>query len=264
MLILACVCAGGGFAFAQQQIVADAAPPVAAVPAPSPQKPPIHFQVLKTWKADVGDHSIIYNWVAPPVIPAPTPRPAPAPMSPEMLQWIQARERKNYQCVSIGATVYDRQYTDLHWSENGKSYRAFSNIDFNYFCGVGELETSDTIYSYFMSIGNASSESLTQGNNAMFNGLEQARQQLINLSLSPNSRSAYIMVEGSVSDTTMTAALDAMHAYYDANHEKMIQDYQQRMAAYSAQQQWAKDHPPVPKDTVINFWPKKSSTNPAP
>jgi hypothetical protein len=35
-----------------------------------------------------------------------------------------------------------------------------------------------------------------------------------------------------------------------------------RQAAQAERKQWLRDHPPLPKDTVINFWPVKSRRYP--
>lgn len=261
ILLLASVCAESEFTIAQQQVVPDAILPD-AVSAQTTSS--ISFQVLKSWKADFGSHSITYNRVVAPILPAATPTPTPAPQSPEYLQWLQIEDQKSSQIVNLSATVYDHQYTELRWVENNQTFLAFSNIDFNYFRGTTGCETADTIYTYNFGIGDYCSEAVPQGDTVTLNGLAQASVWLTNLSISPASPSAYIIVQGSPSGTTMSSALDVMHAYFDANRVQLIQAYQQRMASNAAQLQWAKDHPPVQKDTVVNFWPKASATNPTP
>ena len=53
-----------------------------------------------------------------------------------------------------------------------------------------------------------------------------------------------------------------MHRYYEANRVRLADDYAKREANRIAQEQWLQEHPPLPKDTVINFWPKKSRNYP--
>jgi hypothetical protein len=53
--------------------------------------------------------------------------------------------------------------------------------------------------------------------------------------------------------------LDDMHAYFDGNKEQLIDLYNKQTADRIAREQWLKDHPPVPVDTVINFWPVNST-----
>ena len=53
--------------------------------------------------------------------------------------------------------------------------------------------------------------------------------------------------------------IDALHRYYDAHKEELIAQWQQMEAERIAREQYEKEHPPVPKDTLIQFWPKKNS-----
>lgn len=55
-------------------------------------------------------------------------------------------------------------------------------------------------------------------------------------------------------DSDPYAALDALHVFYDANRSRLAQEYEKREAARIAHEKWQKEHPPVPKDTVINYW----------
>ena len=56
------------------------------------------------------------------------------------------------------------------------------------------------------------------------------------------------------------AALDDLHAFYDANRQRLAEEYREREAARIAKEQWDKEHPPIPKSTVTNFFPIKSDS----
>ena len=214
--------------------------------------PTVPMQIVEQHRVYVGSHSIIYNRVAPPVFPVPAVqvRPAATP-SPQYLAWVQARELKAYKFLMLGATVYDHQFTVLRWSNGDQWVRAISNVDFNYFCGLMEFETADTIYDYFMM---ASNETTDSSDGQTLTWLAQARQQL------PSSVTGYIILEGNAANNPEALAdLDAIHTYFSSNKEKIISDYQQRTAAWAKQERWNKSHPPVQHDTVINLWPVKSS-----
>ena len=77
-------------------------------------------------------------------------------------------------------------------------------------------------------------------------------------------RSEYLLVntEKETPPPEALAPLDALHTYYDANRELLAEGYARREAERIAQEQWLKEHPQVPKDTVINFWPKRSRNYP--
>ncbi len=60
-------------------------------------------------------------------------------------------------------------------------------------------------------------------------------------------------------DYETLAALDALHAYYDANRAKLQQAYVEREQKRIASLQWAKDHPVVNnhKNEVLFIWKKE-------
>lgn len=234
---------------------------VDAVSTSAPQQPVINFQVLKSRRVNAGDHAITYNRVAPPVLPERPAVPAvpiPSPLSAEAMQAMKRRESKKFELLFLSATVLDRQVTELRWFGDGGEYRAFSNIDFNYLSGPGEIETDDTVYELIMGIGNETREQVDAANSYITeHGLPSSlKKQIPPLSQFSPVRSEYMLVDdGSkpVPDNAL-AGMDALHSYYDANRQQLIDDYNKREASRIVQEQWQKEHPPVPKDTVINYW----------
>ena len=53
-------------------------------------------------------------------------------------------------------------------------------------------------------------------------------------------------------------ALDALHGYFDANRQKLTEDYAARETARVGRERWLREHPPVKQDIVINYWRKPS------
>jgi hypothetical protein len=85
-------------------------------------------------------------------------------------------------------------------------------------------------------------------------------QQIPALPEFSQTRSEYFVVEdqgGPLPDEALLG-LEALHVYFDAHRARIIEEAARREAAQAAREQWLKDHPPVPKDTVINFWPIRS------
>ncbi len=216
------------------------------------EAPAINFQVLGSQRVKVGLHSVIYNQVAPPVFPAPAVQVQPAP-TPQYLQWLQARQQKASKFIMIGATVYDHQMTDLRWFDGDQWVRAFSNFDFNYLTDTVEFETDDTIYEIFLITGDMASDYLV-GDNQTLQWLAQARREL------PSTGIGYRIADGNaMSNPATLVGLDDLCAYFNANKDQLVRDYQKRTADWERQERWNKAHPPVQQDTVINFWPVKSS-----
>lgn len=224
-------------------------------PASPATPPPINFQILQTSSINLGNRSAIYNLVAPPVLPPPpAPAPPPPPLTAEEIQALEAQPQKKSVVLFLSATVFNRQVTQLRWSDENGLHTAFSNIDFNYFSGPSGFETTATSYFLFMGLGNQTREEAGASS-----------VQVPPLSQFSATASQYSVVENSTNPPTAESlkALDDMHTYFDANRQQMIDSYNKRVTDQAARAQWLLDHPPVPHDTVINFWPVKSTNYPA-
>ena len=224
----------------------------AAAASESPKLPPINFQILERQEIQIGDRKIIQNRVAPPVLPEPRAVVAqpPAPLSAESVQTALRREGKKSEVLFLSATVYDRAVTQLRWFGEAGECRAFSNIDFNFLSGLGEIETEDTVYSILMGLENES--------RAVPTGQDRGgTAQIPLLSQFSPARAEYFVVGDKAKPATAEAlaGMDALHRYYDAHRVKLTEDYRKREAARVEREVRLKAHPPVPQDTVINFWP---------
>ena len=228
----------------------------AAPPAPQPR-------VLEDVQVKYPDHTVFYQRIEP---PAPQPRATAAavqkakPATREEAAAAERREKKTTKVLMLSATVYDHRLTELCWRSGGREIRAWSNADFNLFTAHSEFETEDTIYTLFMALGNEDAESLVAAQaRATSEGWNPPRVQ------SPTARpqAQYSLVSDTKTPSPETLApLDALHHTYEENYTRLAKEHTQREAARAAQAQSLKDHPPVPQDTVIQFWPKKSHTYP--
>lgn len=234
--------------------------------------PPIKFHVLERRKINLADRSIILNRVAPPDLPEPPPAatPLPTPTAEQVAAYeAELKLQKKYELLCISATVYDHQVTVLRWSDENGSYLAYSNIDFMNFEGQGAFETSDTIYELIMlGVGEDSRDQILAYNRSITPA--EAAEGITPMDVPPSvtefsrTHSEYIVVEDAANPVSNAAcaAIDAMHIYYDANKEKLIADHAKMLSARLAKEAWDKEHPPIPKDTVVNFWPVKSTVYP--
>ena len=252
-------------------------------PTPTPTPDPlagVPVQVVDQQQVTVGNHTITYNRILPPVFPPPTPTPVPQATpstntvnhttqiaraksatsqratqsrSKKTVRTAQAEDAssadKQYKVLSFSATVYDHQFTALSWNDGAQpGLVAYVNIDFCYFTTITSLETADTVYDLIFAWGNDTATSLTQ-----------AGQPLPNFSSLPAGQSGYQIVAGDPSaNPDAVAALNALCAYYNANSAQMVAAYNQQQANNAAYQQWLQAHPPVQQNTVINYWPVKS------
>ena len=231
-----------------QKSIAEGEPAVV-----EPKQSRIRFQTIESRRVKTGGRSVVMNRVAPPILPE-----APKPPSAQTAEEIAAAEaaevqqapQKRHEVLFLSATVYDRKVTELRWSVDGKQRSAFSNVDFNYFTGISQIETADANFSLIFALDNQNAE-------------QREATDLPALERFSLARAEYFMKEhqgAPVLADEKLAALDALHVYFDANKQRLIADAAKRQAALAEKERQLKEHPPAPKNTVINFWvdePKK-------
>ncbi|MEI8108790.1 MAG: hypothetical protein WCI46_13335, partial [Verrucomicrobiota bacterium] len=264
------------FAAALFHPAGNAEPPetVPSVANESPVRPTLNLKVLDSVVVKFPGHSIFYQRVAPPTAPAaraPVTAPVAKVLSLAESAAAEARANKKSEALMLSATIYDRQVTELRWRSGNRDYHVWSNINFNYLAGLGEIETEDCVYFLIMGLGNEARESVAEWNRfapewerlAAAEGLagQWATKAVPDLAKFPAGRSTYLLSGDPPADDSLTA-LDALHRYFDANRLRLIADSAEREANRIAREQWTKEHPPTPQDTVINFWPKKSRNYP--
>ncbi len=225
----------------------------AAEPEKSPKEEAAEkFQIIDQQEVVLDSRSIIYNRVVAPQPNTALPR---AASTASVSEPSAGTERKIFRSISPFVTVYDGRFSEMDWRDEKGSLRIVSNIDMNLFGASGTFETTDTAFSYLLMIRNDSLADLPDTRH-----VERARSTLADLSLTPQARAGYIIIEGQAADhSDAMTALNALHGYYNANREQIIRAHEAREIAERERQRQLREHPPVPKDTVINYWPKKNS-----
>ena len=240
-------------------------------PASHRLRPAINFHVLRQWRVSAGDHAVILSRVAPPVLP-PAP-PPPVPPTAEEIAITEAFEAgkpaKKNAALLLSATVYARQVTEVRWFSAQGEYRIFSNIDFNLLAGLGGFETADTSYTLIMGLGNETRAERIQYNRSL-TPVELKNNLPLDVPPLPTEfsplRAEYIVVEDAAHKSPTAedmTALDALHVHFDANRQRLAENYIQREKATAERQRWLKEHPPVPQDTVIHYWKNSLAPSPA-
>jgi hypothetical protein len=225
--------------------------------------PPL--QVIEGIVIEKDGRTITYQRVVPPVLPPkPAATPAPAMDPAQALALTAERQRraaKKFETLVLTATVYERRVTELRWHQQGREYRAWSNIDFNHLAGVSELETADHIYQLLFAVTNQTAAQVEALNRSITaRGLPASVLKPLppNIVWNPERAEYQLMPEAAAVPAEVTTFLDTLHTYYDANRQSLAALAIERAAEQAARAQWLKDHPPQPKDTIVRFWPLKS------
>lgn len=220
-------------------------------------------RVVDSQEVDLGPRSIIYNRLETPVLkPQPTPAPAPQPQrevppTAEELAAIRAWEAKFHDSVFLSVTVYDGRFSELRWQEDGRENVVWSNVNFLHFSPLTDLETKDAYYSIMLWGWETTTDEIRSLN-------AQARTPSEVMELPPRGLPMLAkagpqwVAAGPLTDGAVRAMKD-FHEYYRAHGATLAADYRQREAEAKAQEEWMKAHPPLPQDTVVNFFPIRSS-----
>ncbi len=243
----------------------------AAVPVTATKLLP-KLQVIEGVEVRRGNQTTIYQRVAPPVLPArpiaPTRSVIEEPLSAEEVARQERLAHKKFATIFLTATVYDHRLTEVRWQAGPQECRAFSNVDFHHLLALDEIETADTVFILLLGVNDqAFSDSKPEAEVAALR--EVLRTLPPRESFAP-PRSVFVLAEAAVPATAaaaemkaeVTALLDALHTYYDAHREALVEQSAKLAAERATRAEAERVHAAEPKHTVINFWPLKSRTYP--
>jgi hypothetical protein len=202
-----------------------------------------------------GEHQTTFIEVVPttpvkqhaaqPILPAP-PAP-PLPSDAELREELK-QAAKSFQSLSLQAIIYPANgiaplCTVLIWQgESGRKWRAVSNVDFRLLEQIGQFETEDAVYEWFLLVEVA--------------GAGDATRPVVNLAATP----ARFRVDASAADLAAAPAdfeaLNHLHRYVDTHREALIAAYAvalAREAESDRRERELREHPLKKPDTVIRF-----------
>jgi hypothetical protein len=220
-------------------------------------------RILDSQEVDLGDHKITYNRIEAPKLKPETAKPdfvpaEPVPMTAQEEAELRKWEAKFQDSQFFGVTVYDGQFSEVRWWDEGHENVVWSNINFLHFTLLSDLET-ETAYHTFMLWG---WETTTAEVRAM-NAEAQSREELTPLppaTLPPLAKSGPKWQAASPLSEGAKRAMRDFHEYYRKHGAKMTVDYAKREADAKASEAWAKAHPTIPPDTVINYFRIESAS----
>lgn len=215
-----------------------------------------------------GTIRITTHTVADPGLPdPPTPLP-PLPITdPQVVERLaeMSAKYKETRILFLSATVYDHKRTLLRCHPNGatsKEITAWSNLDFNQFCGFGNFEAEGADgevrkYALLMAISNENSE--WRQKLLATKGIEYDAPEIPIL---PDDKPAFV-IETADPDPEGVTLLEDLHALYRAEGARMAAACTARQKAYEDQKAYFLANPPKPKDVTVHFWKRsKPATTP--
>ena len=224
----------------------------ATPPPPSLQVPEENTLTSETY--DLGDHTVTIQEVIPVALPPRPAPPAPATDAQKLAarQFLAAQPKR--ESTSLSATVYDRQATLIEWrsKDNTRSFKAWSNIDFNYLRGITNIQQGDTHRFYFyFGIGTVDTAWMA----SRFARFKRPYQKPVipELPASPETNPVFVITKGEPAAEDLES-IQALHDLYKAEHLRLkaAYTYQQRKNKEQAAELLA--HPPKAPDLTLKHW----------
>ncbi len=228
--------------------------PVGFAPPPPPRLSIPAQNTLTSRTHDFGDHTVTIQEVIPVALP---PRPATKapPTEAQKQAFLQSRPaRPKIKTVNFSTTVYDHIATVIEWhsKDRTRSFRAWSNIDFNYIRGIHNIQHGDThlIYFYF-GIGNVDTRWMA----SRFSRFKWVYQKPVipELPASPETNPTFVVVKGDPGPEDLEG-LQVLHDLYKAEHPRLkaAAEYQKIQNELHAAELRA--NPPKAPDIIIKHW----------
>ncbi len=249
---------------------------------PAPKPAPIDFKVLssRTTRMAVieaaemsdlppitGTINVTVQRVEDPNLPEPPPPlPALPPDDPQVVARL-AELRLKYRgtkMVFISASVHDHKRTLLRIYPNGKmddEVSAWSNLDFNHFCGFSTYRVKDavdgTFYDYGLLMGIGSMDTALWAALAKKRGFAYQAPEIPQMPDLSDGGPSFVLIEGDAKSAAMDT-LEQIHDLYRVESAKMEQTYHARVKARAERKAFLLANPPKPEDIVIRFWERES------
>jgi hypothetical protein len=210
-----------------------------------------------------GTINVTVRQVKDPQLPdPPSPLPALSPDDPAVIARL-AELREKYRAtklVFLSATVYNRKRTYLRIYPNGRvvdSVTAWSNLDFNHFCGFSSYQVKDaeddTFYRFGLLMGIGSTDTERWEKLAAEKGYYYKAPEIPLLPDFADGGPSFVVVEGDAKSPAMDT-LEQVHDLYRKEGARMEEAHHARIKAYEERKAWLLTHPPKPKDLVIHYW----------
>ena len=217
------------------------------------------------------DHQITITRVTPPRLKtAPPPisveRLKPTPLTPAEIEALIVAQPE-YQSISLSVTMFGEEYSKILWrkprdgEERRKApgeFEIWTNVNLNYLRPIGTFDRDHVIYNYmgFTSTITREDEAWRRAY-AKERGYDyQSRWQNPPVNFT-EGRPEYVVVEGKERQIPpeLYQQMDALFGHYLENEDRFKTEFLNGEALRKAREAYLREHPPEPKDVIINHWP---------
>jgi hypothetical protein len=202
-----------------------------------------------------------------PGLPDPPPPVEPKTISnPDALARYATRnaEFRKTRIAFVSATIYDRKRTRVTVYPNGgldKAVSAWSNVDFNHFCGFGCFEAkygeNGDLRKYNLFVTVINEDTVMRAQRHAVKGMEYEAPSIPTI---PDGTPAFVL-ETENPDPVCLKLIEDMHALYRTEGARMAEAEIARKKAYEERKAYLLANPPKPKDVTVHFWQRTKEEN---
>ncbi|MEI8294448.1 MAG: hypothetical protein WCG66_10780 [bacterium] len=226
-------------------------------------------KVLDRHEVGLGNRKITYDRLETPKLkPVPTPTPVlqlvePVPTAAE-LEEMRKMAGKRFVGVFLHCTCFNNEFTEVEWREGGVYLAFLTTANFQYLSQLSDFDTGTCQCSFLMGWGESDRAEFEAMNQVFATGRVAGRKprswpsSLIQQQ-KRTGKSAWQVVSTGPVPPEVLKVIEALHTYYDANAAKLAAEFQRREAEQAARERWLKEHPPIPRDTTVEYFPIRSS-----
>ncbi len=220
--------------------------------------------VLDSLEVDLGDRSIFYNRIEPPVLkPWVKQEAAPAQESVVYVPTAEelAEEKRlaalRYEWMNVEAAVYVGKGSEVRMQTEEGEVVALSSIDFRHFDFLLHFEREGVFYNLFSMVHSWTKEELANWKREDPSATWPVEYQVFPSENDGKSRFQILKAPSGRAGSSALEAMVALHAYHDANRKALAEAFVLREEARLAserQEAERKANPIPPEDTVINYF----------
>jgi hypothetical protein len=216
-------------------------------------------------------HSVMINRVRPPelkAVPPPTHLDQPRSKAWTEEEWAaMMAAQPEQQSISLSVTVFGDEYSKILWrkprdpEENRQipeEYEIWTNVNLNYLRPIGSFDRDRVVYNYM-----GFTETITRKDEAWRRAFAKERGHDYTSRWQPSpvgfteGMTEYVVVESEQRHIPLELyqQMDALFAHYLENEDRLKAQFLRSKALEKAREAYLKEHPPEPKDVIINHWP---------
>lgn len=224
---------------------------------------PRSLRVLDSQVVDLGSRSIIYDRVESPVLEPKSEPVAEPQLTAEELAEMRRWDKMHHVSLFLSCMVYDGKLTEVRFRQGNSDVVFWSSIDFRLFNQLTDFQIGDAYYSFIVAVSDWRREDFDQQKAEL---LRLGRRDWVSTWPSDllaadrgGSPSAWRITSQNPVSPEALRTVEDLHAYFDSNRQDLMVQHEEREKARIAEIERLGDSPPVPEDTVIQFFPIRSS-----